>query len=129
MFMRDIGGPSGGTQQIDDDIAIEGGGVWGDIAKNARCPYTLKALLDIVEPVQDAYGFVYEKVAVMGDLKKNNNRVRCAVAGTAHYVTAKELHPARAVLAEKKKAATGRGRLRATQVQDEGEFLDLDELE
>jgi hypothetical protein len=130
MFMGDIGRAVGGAEQIDEDIAIEGGEFSANnIAKNARCPYTFKQLLDILEPVEDGRGFVYEKEAVMNALKKNNNRIPCAVAGTAHFVTAKDLHPARAVLAEQKRAAKGRGRLRATQVQDDGDVLDLDDLE
>ncbi|KAL4434500.1 hypothetical protein ABPG75_000941 [Micractinium tetrahymenae] len=62
-------------EQIDDDIAIEGGAA--QLAPNARCPISnkqagakcrcsVKPVLDIEEPMQDATGVVYEKAAVVG---------------------------------------------------------------
>lgn len=41
-------------EQIDDDIAIEGGGA--QLAPNAKCPITMRAVLELEEPVQDAKG-------------------------------------------------------------------------
>ncbi|KAL4418942.1 hypothetical protein ABPG77_009122 [Micractinium sp. CCAP 211/92] len=93
-------------EQIDDDIAIEGGAA--QLAPNARCPISNKQILDIEEPVQDATGVVYEKAAVVGyfrSLHPSKGGRDIIVAGSNHAVTLAELVPADKVIREKKRQA------------------------
>ncbi|KAI7839662.1 hypothetical protein COHA_006471 [Chlorella ohadii] len=89
-------------ERVDDDIEIEGG---PQLAPNAKCPITAKPILELVEPVQDAMGVVYEKSAVVGFFRTLNPRAggrAIIVAGSTHEVTLAELVPAQKVIRAKK---------------------------
>lgn len=105
-----------GEERIDDDIAIENTGP--ELAKNVKCPITMKALLDLDDPVMDDVGFVYERTAILSMLRNGrHSSMKCPVAGTVHTISEKELRPATAVLMEKRRVA--RFGKRRTQIGDD----------
>lgn len=115
-FERQQGQTQQVEERIDDDIAIENTGP--ELAKNVKCPITMKELLDLDDPVVDNVGFVYERAAILSMLRNTRtSSMKCPVAGTIHTITEKELRPATAVLMEKRRVA--RSGKRRSQV-DEG---------
>jgi E3 SUMO-protein ligase NSE2 len=92
-------------EQIDDDIAIEGG-LSTSVARNAKCPITMKVVLELEDPVEDEVGYVYDRQAIVQMLKNAGPRgIKCPEAGTNHRVTEGRLRPATKVLAAQRKAA------------------------
>ena len=88
-------------EQIDDDIAIAGESTH-QLGRNATCPITMRALLDIEDPVEDSKNFVYEKHAILEMLGRSAS-IKCPVAGTNHMLSKSDLRPARAVINAKKR--------------------------
>eukprot|EP00890_Picochlorum_soloecismus_P005823 jgi/Picsp_1/6241/NSC_03595-R1_protein len=87
---------------IDDEIQIQGG---SSIEKNTKCPFTMKLLIDLDEPVEDAKGFVYEKKPLVDYLRQAKGRRKSPIAETNHIVTVNELKPAKHVLAAQRRRA------------------------
>jgi hypothetical protein len=115
-----------GEERIDDDIAIENSGP--ELAKNVKCPITMKALLDLDDPVVDKVGFVYERAAILSMLRNaRHSSMKCPVAGTVHTIDEKELRPATAVLMEKRRVA--RFGKRRAHIGDDGDGGDEDEYD
>jgi len=54
---------------------------------------------ELVEPVEDAKGFVYEKAPLLKYLKSKGGRCRSPIAETNHMISVKELRPAKHILA------------------------------
>jgi hypothetical protein len=113
-------------EQLDDDIAIEGS---AQLAPNDRCPLSGKALMELIHPVADSKGFVYEEEVIQAHLRETKGRRRCPVAGTSHDVILAELRPAGKVIAAQRKAqregrsgATGRAG-----AAPRGDVLDVDD--
>ena len=120
---------AGGDEQIDDDIAIEGGGSGAALAKNTLCQMTMKPILELEQPVQDRVGMVYDKAAMVEYIKKHgghDQRVPCPVAGTTHTVTLSELRPAAAVVAAKRRAKGRKGKqvVESDDEDEDAEYLD-----
>lgn len=91
----------------DDEIVIEGSST-ASVARNDRCPVTKIRVMDLVDPVEDSKGYVYEKQAIMHLLQRSRNQsIECPEAGTQHLVRIQDLHPARKVLAAREREHQG----------------------
>ncbi|KAL4860267.1 E3 SUMO-protein ligase MMS21 [Chlorella vulgaris] len=98
--------PGAGDEQIDEDIAIEGGA--RQLAPNATCPITTRPLLLLDDPVEDSFGVVYERIAVeqfFRTLPPQRHGRAIIMAGSSHEVTLAEMKPAEKVIREKRRQA------------------------
>ncbi|GMH42727.1 hypothetical protein BSKO_10646 [Bryopsis sp. KO-2023] len=97
---------AGGNEQAqemgeDEDLVIDD---TSGLAPNDTCPLTLKPILEIDDPVEDAKGIVYERRMIEESLHKEpSNAHVCPMAGTNHIVRLRDLVPARRVMRERKR--------------------------
>ncbi len=86
-------------EQIDDDIQVE---TRTTNFKNAKCPLSLRDLVDLKEPVEDSHGFVYEREDLMRYMSQTRpdgrGRYPCPEAASGTTFTKEEIKPAEAVL-------------------------------
>ena len=73
--------------------------------KNAKCPLSLRDVMDLKEPVQDSHGFIYEKEdlelymrQMRGAKKSVNGMYPCPQAASGAHFSREETKPAEAVL-------------------------------
>lgn len=87
-------------EQIDDDIQVET--TRANNFKNAKCPLSLRDLVDLNDPVQDSHGFVYEREDLQLYMKQvrpdRNGKYPCPVAASGTAFTREEIVPAEAVI-------------------------------
>eukprot|EP00882_Tetradesmus_deserticola_P014440 GHRQ01015356.1.p4 GENE.GHRQ01015356.1~~GHRQ01015356.1.p4 ORF type:complete len:146 (+),score=59.33 GHRQ01015356.1:1157-1594(+) len=77
----------------DEDLLVVGGA-----EKNEKCPYTMKLLIDLEEPVEDHKGFVYEAAAITDNIKRSGiGHIECPVAGASHWIRLTDLKECRRV--------------------------------
>ena len=86
-------------EQIDDDILVETGAT---NFKNAKCPLSLRDLMDLKDPVVDSHGFVYEREDLMIYMSQmrpdRHGRYPCPEAASGTYLTKEEIKASEAVL-------------------------------
>lgn len=72
---------AGGADDGDDDEVEEVGGTG---LRNDKCPLTMKSVYELVQPVADSLGFIYEKAAILEYIAKEGRggaAVKCPVSG------------------------------------------------
>ncbi|KAI8471085.1 MAG: hypothetical protein J3K34DRAFT_520841 [Monoraphidium minutum] len=66
------GGGGGAERELgdDEDLIVEGGA--HDLL-NATCPFTLKSVMELADPVEDDKGYVYERAALVAHIRLHGN--------------------------------------------------------
>ncbi|WIA36485.1 hypothetical protein OEZ86_007785 [Tetradesmus obliquus] len=108
------GAAAGNDEELDEDEELV---VVGGAEKNEKCPYTMKLLIDLQEPVEDHKGFVYEAAAIKDNIRRNHGRIECPVAGASHWIQLSDLKPCRRVLRMQKHRQRHPGAGQQTQTQ------------
>jgi hypothetical protein len=86
---------------ITDEHGNVGGSGGSGAILNAKCPITGLPLKDLIEPVEDAVGIVYEKQAVLTFLGREGKK-KCPEAMRNHVVTKEELKVSEKVMRMKR---------------------------
>ena len=85
-------------EQIDDEIQVE---TRTTNFKNAKCPLSLRDLVDLKDPVEDSHGFVYEREDLMRYMSQmrpdRQGRYPCPEAASGTTFTKEEVKPSEAV--------------------------------
>mmetsp|Transcript_138 Transcript_138/g.301 ORF Transcript_138/g.301 Transcript_138/m.301 type:complete len:250 (-) Transcript_138:266-1015(-) len=98
-FDQDTGAKGAAGGDSDDDVVMEQSALVND-----RCPITRKSVMELVEPVEDKKGYIYEKEHILQMLRQARGQpIKCPEAGTSHMVTLAELRPSRRVQREKRR--------------------------
>mmetsp|Transcript_41659 Transcript_41659/g.50518 ORF Transcript_41659/g.50518 Transcript_41659/m.50518 type:complete len:243 (+) Transcript_41659:222-950(+) len=60
---------------------------------NRTCPLSAVNIHDMVEPVEDSKGYIYEKDIIVQWIKSKGGKAACPVVGTSHTVEEADLKP------------------------------------
>ncbi|GIL72367.1 hypothetical protein Vretimale_4147 [Volvox reticuliferus] len=83
----------------DEDLLIEDTRGW----VNAKCPLSMKEVLDLENPVKDSLGYVYERSSIMEYLRGHPHGLKHPCAGVNHNIKEAELKPAEDVIRAKRR--------------------------
>ena len=87
-------------KEVDDDDDLQVGD--GAAFKNQRCLLTQKHIYELTEPVEDKQHFIFEKAAILAQIKSHHGRAQHPERPD-QYITEAELKPARRVMREAEK--------------------------
>ncbi|GIL43654.1 hypothetical protein Vafri_1332 [Volvox africanus] len=83
----------------DEDLLIEDNRSW----VNAKCPLSMKEVLDLENPVKDCLGYVYERSSIMEYLHAHPRGRKHPCAGVNQDIKETDLKPAEDVLRAKRR--------------------------
>eukprot|EP00873_Tetraselmis_striata_P017555 jgi/Tetstr1/437819/TSEL_026459.t1 len=101
--LRAVVDPNGGEEDPDADLVMADDS--NEVSVNQACPLTLRPVLELLEPVEDQSGYVYEKQPIMAYIAskgRGGQPVPSPIAGASYFITAAQLKPARRVIRKQK---------------------------
>ena len=84
--LKDFDKQTGGAQEQDDqdDDVVD---TSANDLKNEKCPITMKSVYELIDPVEDQKGFIYDKAAVIKYIRDKRGNVACPISGAQHTIT------------------------------------------